>query len=125
VRHDAASLTDEAPMKQTPRKEDGIEMPSIGKALPRPVIKSSKHPADSKLSRHCLQGIAVLMVVMLGACTPQTPPSKLQRNAEAYCREQGFRPGTNDFEGCVEKTEEEILARARGGYQRLMRGEGR
>ena len=96
-----------------------------GKAPPHPAIVYGKHPVGGDLSRHCLQGIAVLTAVMLGACTPQQPPSKLQRNAEAYCHEQGFRPGTNDFEGCVEKTKEEILARARNSYQRLIRGEGR
>ncbi len=69
--------------------------------------------------------IAILTVVMLFACTPQKQPSKLQLNAEQYCREQGFRPGTNDFEDCVETTEQDFLARARGSYQRLMRGEGR
>jgi NAD(P)-dependent dehydrogenase (short-subunit alcohol dehydrogenase family) len=79
----------------------------------------------SKSFRHCLQAITVLMVGMLCACAPQKQPSKLQRNAEQYCREQGFRPGTKDFEDCVETTEQDILARARGSYQRLMRGEGR
>ncbi len=67
--------------------------------------------------------IAVLTVVMLFACTPQKQPSKLHLNAEQYCREQGFRPGTNDFEDCVETTKQDILARAVGSYQRLMRGE--
>ena len=77
----------------------------------------------SKLFRHCSRGIAVLTVVMLCACTPQKQPSKLQLNAEQYCREQGFRPGTNDFEVCVETTKQVILARVRDSYQRLIRGE--
>ena len=70
-------------------------------------------------------GIAFLAVVVLCACTPQKPPSKLQINAEQYCREQGFRPGTNDFEDCVEITKQEILALVRGSYQRLMKGGAR
>ena len=69
--------------------------------------------------------IAVLTVVMLCACTPQKQPSKLQLNAEQYCREQGFRQGTNDFENCVETTKQEILAQVRGSYQRLIRGKDR
>ncbi len=71
------------------------------------------------------ESIAVLTVVMLCACTPQKQPSKLQLNAEQYCREQGFRQGTNDFEDCVETTKQNILAGARSSYQRLMRGEAR
>ncbi len=85
------------------------------------VCISYHQTVTSKLFRHCSRGIAVLTVVMLCACTPQKQPSKLQLNAEQYCREQGFRPGTNDFE----TTKQEILARARGSYQRLMRGEAR
>jgi hypothetical protein len=69
--------------------------------------------------------ISVLTVVMLCACTPQKQPSKLQLNAEQYCREQGFRQGTNDFENCVETTKQEILAQVRGSYQRLIRGKDR
>ena len=69
--------------------------------------------------------IAVLTVVMLCACTPQKESSKLQLNAEQFCREQGFRQGTNDFENCVETTKQEILAQVRGSYQRLIRGKDR
>ena len=89
------------------------------------VCISYHQTVTNKLFRHCSRGIAVLTVVMLCACTPQKQPSELQLNAEQYCREQGFRPGANDFEDCVETTKQNMLARARGGYQRLLRGEGR
>ena len=100
-------------------------MASNGRALEHPLTESGRYSDSSRPSRNCFKGIAVLMAVVLGACVSQEPPSKLQRNAEAYCREQGLRPGTDDFEACVEKTREEIIARARGSYQRLIRGEGR
>ncbi len=87
------------------------------------VCISYHQTPTSKPFRHCLQGVAVLTVVMLCACTPQKQPSKLQLNAEQYCREQGFRQGTNDFENCVETTKQEILAQVRDSYQRLIRGE--
>ena len=93
--------------------------------MPRLRIRSNKRTGGRKPTGVRLQVVADLTTAMSCACVSQEPPSKLQRNAEAYCREQGFRPGTNDFEGCVEKTKEEIVGRARGSYQRLIRGEGR
>ncbi len=89
------------------------------------VCISYHQTVTSKLFRHCFRGIAALTVGMLCACTPQKQPSKLQLNAEQYCREQGFQQGTNDFEDCVETTKQEILARVRGSYQRLMKGGAR
>ena len=92
--------------------------------MPRLRIRSNKRPGGRKPSSIRLQGIAVLTAAMSWGCVSQEPPSKLQRNAEAYCREQGFRRGSNDFEECVELTKAEIVAQARASYQRLMR-EGR
>ena len=89
------------------------------------VCISYHQTPTSKPFRHCSRGIAVLTVVMLCACTPQEQPSKLQLNAEQYCREQGFRQCTNDFEDCVETTKQEILAQVRGSYQRLIGGKDR
>ncbi len=97
---------------------------AIAKSEADVCISYHKTPTSKPL-RHYLQSIAVLTVVVLCACTPQKQPSKLQLNAEQYCREQGFRQGTNDFEICVETTKQDILAGARGSYQRLMRGEAR
>ncbi len=97
---------------------------AIAKSEADVCISYHKTPTSKPL-RHYLQSIAVLTVVVLCACTPQKQPSKLQLNAEQYCREQGFRQGTNDFENCVETTKQEILAQVRGSYQRLIRGTDR
>jgi len=100
-------------------------MAAKGPALPSQLIGSDTHAVGRRLLRICLQGPAVATAVMICACATQEPPSKLQRNAEAYCREQGFRRGTETFESCVERTRQEIIGQARDSYQRLMRGEGK
>lgn len=100
-------------------------MPAKGTAQPCQLIKSDTHAGGRRLFRVCLQGPAVATAVVLCACVTQEPPSKLQQNAEAYCREQGFRRGTEPFESCVETTRQEIIDQARDSYRRLIRGDGR
>ena len=103
-------------------------MPNQEEAPLRTLAAGNARPGGRAPSNRFPGGITVVTAIMLCACVsqePKNPPSKLQRNAEAYCREQGFRPGTEDYEICVERTKEEIIARARASYQRLIRGEDR